>query len=86
VQGTRHVLRQFCLIHEPADRDVNVSTPAIRQPKPTFAHEVDSRHVLFRFAFRLIVLTVFASLGTRGFGPAFAAHWLDTVTAGRVGG
>ena len=44
----------------------------MRQPKPTFAHEVDSRHVLFRFAFRLIVLTVFASLGTRGFGPAFA--------------
>ena len=45
----------------------------MRQPKPTFAHEVDSRHVLFRFAFRLIVLTVFASLGTRGLGPAFAA-------------
>jgi hypothetical protein len=45
----------------------------MRQPKSTFAHEVDSRHVLFRFAFRLIVLTVFASLGTRGFGPAFAA-------------
>ena len=45
----------------------------MRQQKSTFAHEVDSRHVLFRFAFRLIVLTVFASLGTRGFGPAFAA-------------
>ena len=45
----------------------------MRQSKSTFAHEVDSRHVLFRFAFRLIVLTIFASLSTRGFGPAFAA-------------
>jgi hypothetical protein len=31
------------------------------------------RGTCFRFAFRLIILTVFASLGTRGFGPAFAA-------------
>ena len=45
----------------------------MQQPKSTFAHEVDSRHVLFRFAFRLIILTVFASLGTRGFGSPFAA-------------
>jgi len=45
----------------------------MHQPKPSFAHEVDSRQVLFRFAFRLIVLIVFASVSTRGFGPAFAA-------------
>ena len=31
------------------------------------------RGTCFRFAFRLIILTVFASLGTRGFGPALAA-------------
>ena len=31
------------------------------------------RGTCFRFAFRLIILTVFAALGTRGFGPAFAA-------------
>jgi hypothetical protein len=45
----------------------------MHQPKPSFAHEVDSRQVLSRFAFRLIVLIVFASVSTRGFGPAFAA-------------
>ena len=45
----------------------------MRLSKSTVAHEVDSRHVLFRFALRLIVLTVFGSLSTRGFGPAFAA-------------
>jgi hypothetical protein len=52
---------------------MNGTHRVMRQPKPTFAHEVDSRPVLFRFAFRLIILTVFASLSTRGFGSAFVA-------------
>ena len=52
---------------------MNGTHRVMRQPKSTFAREVDSRHVRFRFAFRLIILTVFASMGTRGFGSAFVA-------------
>jgi hypothetical protein len=45
----------------------------MRQPRPTIAHEHDSRQVLFRFLFRLLLLIAFATFGTRGFGTAFSA-------------
>jgi hypothetical protein len=45
----------------------------MRLPRPTIAHEHDSRQVLFRFLFRLLLLIAFATFGTRGFGTAFSA-------------
>lgn len=45
----------------------------MQAPRPTIAHELDSRQVLFRFVFRLVLLSAFATFGTRGFGTAFSA-------------
>jgi hypothetical protein len=45
----------------------------MQEPRPTIAHELDSRQVLFRFLFRLLLLIVFATFATRGFGTAFSA-------------
>ena len=45
----------------------------MQEPRPTIADELDSRQVLFRFLFRLLLLIVFATFATRGFGTAFSA-------------
>jgi len=37
-------------------------------PTPSVSHEVVSAHVLIRFALRLVILAIFAALGSRGFG------------------
>jgi hypothetical protein len=44
----------------------------MKQPKPTFPHQLNSSQVLFRFLFRLVLLSALATLGTRGFGTTFA--------------
>ena len=45
----------------------------MRQPKPTFLHQLNSSQVLFRFVFRIVLLSALAILGTRGFGTTFAS-------------
>jgi hypothetical protein len=45
----------------------------MQEPRPTIVHELDSRQVLFRFVFRLVLLSAFATFGTRGFVTAFSA-------------
>jgi len=42
-------------------------------PRPPIPHQFNSSQVLFRFVLRLTVLSAFATFGTRGFAPAFAA-------------
>jgi len=43
------------------------------QPRSTIAHAPDSRQVLFRFLFRLLLLIAFATFATRRFGTKFSA-------------
>ena len=43
------------------------------QPRSTIAHAPDSRQVLFRFLFRLLLLIAFATFATRRFGTTFSA-------------
>ena len=45
----------------------------MRQLRPTITHALDSRQVLFRFLFRLLLLIVFATFAARGFGATFSA-------------
>ena len=45
----------------------------MRQPRLTITHALDSRQVLFRFLFRLLLLIAFATFATRGFGTTFYA-------------
>jgi len=47
--------------------------PIMRQPRLTITHALDSRQVLFRFLFRLLLLIAFATFATRGFGTTFSA-------------
>jgi hypothetical protein len=42
------------------------------EPRITTGRQYNSRQVLFRFFFRLVVLGTFATFGTRGFAAAFA--------------
>ena len=44
----------------------------MEQPKPTFPHQLNSSQVLFRFVFRIVLLSALATLGTRGFGTTLA--------------
>ena len=44
----------------------------MEKPKPTFPHQLNSSQVLFRFVFRIVLLSALATLGTRGFGTTFA--------------
>jgi hypothetical protein len=44
----------------------------IMPPRPAAADRPDSRQVLFRTLFRVLVLIAFASLGRHGFGKTFA--------------
>jgi hypothetical protein len=41
------------------------------QPRRTFARPLNSR-VLFRFLFRIMLLSAFATMSSQGFGRAFA--------------
>ena len=43
------------------------------EPRPIISHPPHSSQVLFRFVFRLVLLSAFASVSTRGFGTAFAS-------------
>ncbi len=43
------------------------------EPRPRISHRYQSAQVFFRFVLRLVLLSAFATLGTRGFGSAFAA-------------
>ncbi len=43
------------------------------ESRPAISPELNSRQVLFRILFRLILLITFATFGSRGFGQAFAA-------------
>ena len=38
----------------------------MEQPKPTFPHQLNSSQVLFRFVFRIVLLSALATLGARG--------------------
>jgi hypothetical protein len=58
------VLRQLCLIHERI---------IMAEPRPTIPQQLNSSQVLFRFVFRLVLLSTFATFGTQGFVTAFAA-------------
>ena len=42
------------------------------QPRPTIPHQLNSSQVLFRFVFRLVLLSAFATFGGQGFGKTFA--------------
>src|SRR3981081_1804018 len=53
--------------------DANCERDIMQKTRPTIAHELDSRQVLFRFVFRLVLLSAFATFGTRGFVTAFSA-------------
>ena len=44
----------------------------MQQPRPAVPYQLTSLQVLFRFGFRLAVLSVFANFGTQGFGTTFS--------------
>jgi hypothetical protein len=44
----------------------------MEEPRPTIPHQLNSPQVLFRFLFRLVLLSTFAAFGTQGYGAAFA--------------
>lgn len=45
----------------------------MQEPRPIISHALHSSQVLFRFVLRLVLLSAFASLSTRGFGTALAS-------------
>jgi hypothetical protein len=45
----------------------------MQELRPAIPHQLNSRQVLFRAAFRLVLLTCFATFGSQGFGKTFAA-------------
>ena len=44
----------------------------MEEPRRTIPHQLNSSQVLFRFLFRLVLLSTFATVGTQGYGAAFA--------------
>jgi hypothetical protein len=44
----------------------------MEEPRFTIPHQLNSAQVLFRFAFRLVLLGTFATFGAQGFRTAFA--------------
>ena len=44
----------------------------MQQPRPSVPSQLTSLQVLFRFSFRFAVLSLFANLGTQGFGATFS--------------
>ena len=51
---------------------MSASGITMKQPKSTFPHQPNSSQVLFRFIFRIVLLSALATLGNRGFGTTFA--------------
>ena len=45
----------------------------MQEPKPTIPHQFNSLQVVVRFVFRLLLLSIFATFGTQGFGTTFGA-------------
>jgi hypothetical protein len=45
----------------------------MQELRPAIPPELNSRQVLFRAAFRLVLLTCFATFGTRAFGQTLAS-------------
>ena len=45
----------------------------MEEPRPTIPYQFSSSQVLFRFVFRLILLSIFATIGTQGYAAAFVA-------------
>jgi L-cystine uptake protein TcyP (sodium:dicarboxylate symporter family) len=45
----------------------------LQEPRPTVPRQFNSKQVLVRFAFRLVLLVTWASFGGHGFGLTFAA-------------
>jgi hypothetical protein len=45
----------------------------MNEPKNTIPHQLNSWQVLFRFAFRIVLLSTFATFSTQGFRAAFVA-------------
>jgi hypothetical protein len=44
----------------------------MQESRPATPPQLNSRQVLFRAAFRLVVVSAFATFGTQGFGQTFA--------------
>jgi hypothetical protein len=44
----------------------------MQEPKPTIPYQLNSPQVLFRFVFRLLLLSAFATFSSQGFRTAFA--------------
>ena len=38
----------------------------MEEPRPTIPHQLNSSQVLFRFLFRIVLLSAFATFGTQG--------------------
>lgn len=45
----------------------------LQEPRPTIPRQFNSKQVLVRFAFRLVLLITCATFGGQGFGLTFAA-------------
>jgi hypothetical protein len=54
-----------------AKRRIRPKGAADQEPK--ILHQLNSSQVLFRFVFRLVLLSAFATLGTQSFAAAFAS-------------
>jgi hypothetical protein len=48
-------------------------SPVITMQERATPAQLNSRQVLFRIVFRLVLLTTFATFGSQGFGKTFAA-------------
>jgi hypothetical protein len=52
---------------------VTSSAASLRRSQPATQARLNSRHVLFRALFRLLLMTACAAFGSRGFGQTLAA-------------
>jgi hypothetical protein len=53
--------------------DANCGGNTMHQPKSTLPNEFNSLQVVARFVLRLLLVSTFATFGTRGFGTIFGA-------------
>jgi len=56
----------------------------MQEPRPIISHALHSSQVLFRFVLRLVLLSAFASLSTRGFGTALALSAIFCVVVASI--
>ena len=45
----------------------------MKEPGPTIPHQLNSSQVVFRFVFRLVLLSTLANFGIQGFGATLAS-------------